>query len=104
MVNERTQIYLHVFIQWLAHRGVLNEWMDEMIRETEHTIANGWDLEVRVRRLQNTNAVGQLVNSSFGKMRSVKGGPFWHNEQYHWTKVSHKLMQQLKEDKENEII
>lgn len=101
--SEDRKMILHVFIQWLTSEGILNDWMDEIMNETDLTRENNWTFETRAARLQNTTNYVRLITTSFGTMRSIKGAPFWREHDIKWGRVANKLiksMRQTRLDKE----
>lgn len=91
--EHRGKLTLHVFIQFLAHEGVLNEWLDEMLTENP---AAGFYTNDRVQRVQQCTYPNSMINQSFGLARSKMGGDFWNIYADKWKIIHRRIVRNLR--------
>lgn len=83
---------LHCYIQWLEHKDILLQWVDEMCNENENA---WWTIETRSIRLLHSNHPENIPTYGFSTAESILGYPFWKGINDEWEKVYYHLINEM---------
>ena len=88
--TDRVTIKMHVFIQFLTHHNVLDQWMENVLKHSNDRVLN----TVLLMR----NRTGEALGHGFGWSDTPQGYVFWSQLGSRWEEVDKEIDKVLSED------
>ena len=80
---KHQELRIHVFIQWLAHKDVLDTWLEEVLFMSDEVLGN-WEEHPLETRVNHIRSGFQCINLSFTWDDTRQGHEFWKGLSVEW--------------------